>query len=194
MRQRIQPPVSPAVTERPPCVARRPDFLLRSQAVEQERRTDERRTLGRLAALGGGVLLLAVLGLLCCSRPGPSAHVGCRTGVASGTCRRAWVTKLSRPGRGGPGLWGPPEPQMVSGAPGPQEPADHSRDRPPAPVQGLRSAPLGGAGAGGVAVGGQDLVSDAAAFALVRPFLGPHVGGALLFVFARPVGCFPQAS
>lgn len=94
MRQHIQSPVSLAVTERPPCVARWPDFLLRSQAVEQERRTDERRTLGRLAALGGGVLLLAVLGLLGCPRPGPSACVGCRTGVASGTCRRATQMSL----------------------------------------------------------------------------------------------------
>lgn len=65
--------------------------------------------------------------------------------------------------------------------------------RPPAVAEPrLRSAPLGSAGAGGVAVCRQDFVGDPAALPLVRPFLGPQVRGVL--VFAGLFRCFPQAS
>lgn len=56
----------------------------------------------------------------------------------------------------------------------------------------LRSAPLGGAGAGGVAVCRQDFVGDAAALPLVHPLLGAQVRGVL--VFAGLFRCFAQAS
>lgn len=45
----------------------------------------------------------------------------------------------------------------------------------PACCERLRPAPLGRAGAGGVAVGGQDFVGDPAALPLVRPLFGPQV-------------------
>lgn len=59
-------------------------------------------------------------------------------------------------------------------------PQGSSRGRAPEPCQPfseehLSPAPLGSTGAGGVAVGGQDLVGDSAALALVHPFLGPQV-------------------
>ena len=67
--------------------------------------------------------------------------------------------------------------------------------QPPALLVGhLRPAPLGGAGAGGVAVGGEDLVGSSAALALVRPILGPQVRGVLVSVFAGLFRYFPQAS
>lgn len=65
--------------------------------------------------------------------------------------------------------------------------------RPPAVAEPrLRSAPLGSAGAGGVAVRRQDFVGDPAALPLVCPFLGPQVRRVL--VFAGLFCCFPQAS
>lgn len=98
-----------------------------------------------------------------------------REAVAVGPCGSHRGGGLG--GRGGGGASGP-----VAAVPLPCARAERR----------LCSAPLGGAGAGGVAVCRQDFVGDAAALPLVHPLLGAQVRGVL--VFAGLFRCFAQAS
>lgn len=72
-------------------------------------------------------------------------------------------------------LWEPQAPRRVAGW---GRPGGRGGTAAPAPCVAeppLRSAPLGSAGAGGVAVCREDFVGDPAALPLVRPLLGPQV-------------------
>lgn len=108
-----------------------------------------------------------------------------------GRTGRTPASQLSAPAGGGRGraLWEPQGRWAAGGASGPVAAV-------PLPCalaeRRLRSAPLGGAGAGGVAVCRQDFVGDAAALPLVHPLLGAQVRGVL--VFAGLFRCFAQAS